>query len=156
MNHKPGTKSFHRHSIEGLTCLLCSFRVCLTATSFNTLVRPRELNRRISGHLQRHPATWKHNKINCVNTWGNALRNRAFLGWKKCMVFRQRIYSYSSLICSSDTPAESNTTLPGTHFCFESFIGRIINSLCQSLLQKAFTRGSKQTKRCQLTRKRLR
>lgn len=64
--------------------------------------------------------------------------------------------SYSFLICSSDRHAESNTTLPVTHFCLESFIGRIINSLCQSLLQKAFTRGSKQTKRCQLTRKRLR
>lgn len=52
-----------RVSREGPTCLLCSFGVSLAATSFNDLVRPRKLHRRVSGHSQRCFATSKHNKI---------------------------------------------------------------------------------------------
>lgn len=69
----------HKPSKEGLTCLLCSFGVSLAATSFNALVRPRKLHRRVSDHLQRCPATWKCNKI---------IGKHFKKGWKKWRVFR--------------------------------------------------------------------
>lgn len=71
----------HKPSKEGLTCLLCSFGVSLAATSFNALVRPRKLHRRVSGHLQRCPATWKCNKI---------IGKHFKKGWKKWRVIRMK------------------------------------------------------------------
>lgn len=82
MNQRLKKTVLHRPSREGLTCLLCSFGVSLAATSFNALVRPRELHRRVSGHLQRRSATWKH-----METMGKHLqsyqRNRWSLDWEK-------------------------------------------------------------------------
>lgn len=90
MNHRPRRTSLHRPIREGLTGLLCSFRVSLAATSFNTLVRPWELHRRVSGHLQRCSATWKHNKImrKHLEIWSKKQR---IFRLKKCMGFGQHV-----------------------------------------------------------------
>lgn len=98
MNQRPKKTSLYRHSKEALTCLLCSFRVSLAATSFNALVRPRELHRRVSGHLQRCPAIWKCNKIMRKHLEKWLKKQRIFRLKTTCGVWAACFVSYSLLV----------------------------------------------------------